>query len=520
MYNSKWEKFIKDYDNHCAKVAKATSIDLRESIEQRNARIKKLETDYISWFEYYFPHYAKKKSAKYHAEFAELIISNNKSKTLLEIYRSGGKSVHVCMGIPLLLYSTGELKFMLLFGETDVKAKILISDIQAELQYNQRYINDYGVKFKHGDWSAGKFGTIDGARFVSMGFGQSPRGLREGAERPDYIAVDDVDSKKHVRNDRIMRESVDFILEDIFGCFDSTDDSAERFVYANNNFHKNSITNRLKTEFKNYIKSDKEDGNTSQYHIYTVCAVKDLVSFEPAWPQKTTAEYWRAKYKKRRRSFLREYMHVHVEEGKIFKPEWFQWKPMLPLGEYDALALYGDMSYKDQGDFKSLILMGKTGREYHFIHVFLRQTSRKAAAEWLYTLHHDKGLIDHNVIYKIEALFAQDEFINDFDIEGDLRGYHIPVIPDKRGKANKEDRIESTEGYFERRWCFFNEAEKFNTDQIELRDQYLSFEKGSGAHDDGPDCGHGCFNEINQAAHAGEFPITTTERFTNGDNSY
>jgi predicted phage terminase large subunit-like protein len=518
--DKKWEKYFRDYDLHCQKIQKATTINIHEAPADKISRIKKLQTDYISWFEYYFPHIAKTKSAKYHKKLSDKIINRPKGKTLAEIYRSGAKSVHVSMGIPLFLYVTDQLKFMLLMGETDTKAKILIGDIQSELQYNQRFINDYGRKFKFGDWSSGNFTTTDGVRFVSLGFGQSPRGLREGGERPDYIVIDDVDSKKHIHNDRIMRESVDYIMEDVMGCFDSSDTSRERFVFANNNFHKNSITNRLKEEFKNNIKQDKEAGEESQYAVFTVCAVKDLTTFEPTWPEKTTADYWRKKYLKRRRSFLREYMHIHVEEGKIFKPEWFQYKKILPLAKYDALMLYGDMSYKDQGDFKGLILMGKVQREYHFIHVFLRQTSRKLAAEWLYNLYTDRRLSQYNITYKIEGLFAQDEFINDFDLEGDERGFHIPIIADKRGKANKEDRIESTEGYFERMWVFFNEAEKDNSDQIELRDQYLSFEKGSGAHDDGPDCAHGCFDDLNRSTHAAAFPVRTTPRQTAADHRY
>lgn len=518
--NPKWEKLVKEYDAHCAKIIKSTSVDIRESPEEKVKRVKKLEDSYIPWFEYYFPHIAKTKSAKYHKKLSDLIIDNEKGKTLAEIYRSGAKSVHVSMGIPLFLYYKHQLMFMALIGENELKAKKLISDIQSELQYNQRLINDYGIRYQLGDWASGFFATIDGARFISLGFGQSPRGLREGGERPDYIVVDDVDTKKHLNNDKIMRESVDYIMEDVMGCFDSSDTSRERFVYANNNFHKKSITNRIKTEFKQYIKQDKEDGVKSQYQIISICAVKDLTTFEPTWPEKTSAEYWKAKYIKRRRSFLREYMHMHVEEGKIFKPEWFQYKKMLPLFKYDALMCYGDMSYKNQGDFKGLILMGKIKREFHFIHVFLRQTSRKAAAEWLYNLYVDKGLHRFHVTYKIEGLFAQDEFISDFDHEGDERGFHIPVVADKRGKANKEDRIESTEGYFERRWCFFNEDEKDHQDQIELRDQYLEFEKGSGAHDDGPDCAHGCFDDLNRSTHKDEFPARITQRQSMGDNRY
>jgi predicted phage terminase large subunit-like protein len=513
MDSKKWEKIIADYERHCIRVARATTIKLGETAEQKSARMKRLEANYIDWFEYYFAHYAKCKCAKFHKKLADYIIDDPKSKTLGEIYRSGAKSVHADLGIPLFLKVVKKsMHFMLLMGETLPKAKRLLGDIQAELMHNQKFINDYGRKFKEGDWADGDFHDVDGDRYVAMGFGQSPRGLREGANRPDYIVVDDCDSKKHINNDRIMREYVDYIMEDVIGCFDSSDDSVERFVFVNNNFHKNSITNRLKQEFKTAIAQDKQDGVKSQHKILTVCAVKDLVSFEPTWPEKSTAQYWRQKYNKRRRSFLREFMHMHVSEGKIWKPEYFQWKKMLPLHKYDALCLYGDLSYKTQGDFKGLMLIGKIGREIHIIHVFLRQTSRTNAAKWLYDLYEDKKLSRFNIKYKFEGLFAQDEFVHEFDNEGDERGYHIPIIPDKRGKANKEDRIESTEGYFERHWVWFNEAEKESVDQIELIEQYMSFEKGSDAHDDGPDAVHGGIDEVNRTAHVEKFPPRMSSR--------
>lgn len=511
--DKQFEKLIARYDAHLINVKKSTQIKLGESAEEREKRIKRLEKKYTDWFEYHFPHYAKCKCADFHAKLANEIIKNKKIKMLAEIYRSGAKSVHVCMGIPLYLYLVDkQLFFMLLIGETDLKAKKLLSDVQAELEGNERLKNDYGNKFKRGDWADGSFYTNDGVRFMSLGFDQSARGIREGANRPDYIVVDDVDSKKHINNDRIMADSVDKITEDIFGCFDSTDKGIERFVFSNNNFHKNSITNRLKKEFKANIKRDKEENKKSDYYILTVTAVKNLINFEPTWPAKTTSEYWKNKYTRKSKSFKREYMHQHVQEGKVFKQDYMQWKNMLKLSEYDALVMYGDLSYKDQADYKAMILVGKTKRELHIIHTLCRQTSRKKVAEWVYNLYEDKHLYNYNIKYKIEGLFAQDEFVSEFDNEGDERGYHIPVIADKRGKANKYDRIENTEGYFERRWVFFNEKEKENVDQMELIDQYLAFEKGSQANDDGPDCVHGAIDELNRATFVTKFETRVIER--------
>lgn len=90
-----------------------------------------------------------------------------------------------------------------------------------------------------------------------------------------------------------------------------------------------------------------------------------------------------------------------------------------------------------------------------------------------------------------------DEFVNDFDAEGDARGYYIPVKADKRPKADKYDRIEATQSYFERRNVWFNIDERDSPDFQELVDQYLAFEKGGGAAVDGPDAAEGALSKLN-----------------------
>ncbi|WP_293050841.1 hypothetical protein [Paludibacter sp.] len=509
-----YQKLLADYDKHCLLIARATSIDINEKHADKLSRIKFNEKDYIRWFEYYFPNYAKKKSAWFHKKLAKAICDNKQIKALMEAYRSSGKSVHIDLGIPLYLYLVkGELHYMLLIGQTDKKAKKLLSGIQAQLRYNHRIINDYGNKYSNGDWAEGEFLTTDGVRFSSLGFGSDPRGAREDAERPDYIVVDDCDSKKHLKNNEIMSEALDFITEDVWGCFDAEDDAVERFVYANNNFHKNSLTNRLVEYFKHKIKEGKEKGRVHNFFHLRVDAVKDMNTFEPNWPEKTTAQYWRNKYEDMPyRSFMREYMNTHIEEGKVFKAEWWQWTKILPYHKYDAIIFYGDLSWKDAACHKSMVCLGKIGRQFHILHVFFRQTSRTQMAQWLYDLYEDKHLSKENIQYMFEGMFAMSEFQNDFDEEGDVRGYYIPIVPSNRAKGDKDDRIEGISGFFERRNVYANEAEKDNSDMVLAKDTYLAFEKGASIPKDFLDALHGAFTEVNVATFVGNFDIQSTSR--------
>lgn len=505
MNNKRYEKLLSNYDAHAKRIRKATEVNIFETPEDKRARMARLEANYGDWFEYYFPIYAKSKCASFHIETAKLIISNPIIRLIVNWFRGAAKSVHICMGIPMYLMVKKELHFMLLVGENFNKAKLLLSSIQIQLKYNQKFINDYGDQFNYGDWADGSFTTKDGIHFMALGLGQSPRGARYEAERPDYIVCDDVDTKERCRNPARVGEAVDWIMEDLWGCFDSVSvNPRERFVLANNRINKISIVQCLLDEFNTIIEKCKQENVPVNHHYSRVVAHDEY--YNPSWPEKTDADYWRTKRAGSvSRSYNREYLDRPSTEGKLFKTDDIQYKAMLPLDQYDSICFYADLSYKDAGDFKAMKLWGKFGREFHLINCFVRQKSRRQCAEWLYDLYEDWSLKDYNITYKFEGLFAQDEFENDFDEEGDRRGYHIDIVPDKRTKEGKFDRIESMTGKYEKRNVYYNIVLKGSPDFEEAEHQLLGFEKGSGVNDDSPDADHGAWQELNKDSFVSKF---------------
>jgi hypothetical protein len=505
-----YDKLLRDYDEHCDRIYKAAYVDINESSDEKFRRIKKLESSYVNWFEYYFPDYATCPSAPFHVKISNTIIDNPVVKVLNDSFRGSAKSVHTMLGVPLYLALVKhEIWFMLLVGATEEKAITLLSDIQANLKFNTRIINDYGEQFKHGDWSEGNFTTKNGIHFRAIGFGQDPRGFRHGSYRPHYIGCDDIDTLKRCNNDRLIREGIEYITGTLWGCFDK---GKERFVFNNNLIHKNSFMAKLIELSVIANKEAKQSGLRQQFFHFKNKAVLDD-NFTPSWPAKYTADYWREKRASTPyRSWMREYMCTPLQDGAIFNPEWMQHKKMLPLSKYDALIVYGDLSYKDKGDYKALVLVGKTGREFHVIHSFVKQTSRAVCAGWLYDLWEKRKLDKYNITFLIEGLFAQDEFVNDFDTEGDRRGYYVPVVADKQTKGNKFDRVESMAGHFERLNVWFNEDEANYAGQVNLIDQLLAFEKGSGANDDGPDALQSAIANLNKTTFVAQFDLRIKPR--------
>ncbi|PID88597.1 MAG: hypothetical protein CSB03_00530, partial [Bacteroidia bacterium] len=120
--------------------------------------------------------------------------------------------------------------------------------------------------------------------------------------------------------------------------------------------------------------------------------------------------------------------------------------------------------------------------------------------------------LKYNISYMIEGLFAQDEFVSDFDAVGDERGWYVPVISDKKNKSGKFDRIESMAGHFERKAVYFNSQLKEHPDTQELIYQLLAFQKGSGAHDDAPDALQSAITKLNVAAATNTIPPRMTSR--------
>ena len=85
----------------------------------------------------------------------------------------------------------------------------------------------------------------------------------------------------------------------------------------------------------------------------------------------------------------------------------------------------------------------------------------------------------------------QDVILDEFEAEGNLRGYQLPIMPDKRKKPDKLQRIEAVSPLWERGFVFYNEKLKESADMQTGIEQTLALERGSRIHDDAPDADEG-----------------------------
>ena len=480
---------IKRWKEHCRQIQSMTVLtSLEESVLEKNKRIQRLQKDYAAFCEYYFPHFLTLRdkttgevlrivhNAPFHNAAAAKVKNTPNLKAVFKWPRGHAKSTHFDIFMPLwLMFQPKRLiNFMVVVGKSEDSAQRLLSDIQAELEYNKRIIADFGEQKNLGHWQDGEFTSQSGVKFLACGRGQSPRGLREREARPDYIVIDDLDDDELCRNEKRVNELTDWVKEALF---DALDVGRGRFIMVGNLISKTSVLANI--------------AKTKGVHVSEIKAVdKDG---EPVWKEKWTKEEAQeyadfVGY----RAWQKEMMHNPIRDGSIFKHEWIRYKKVLPLNKYEMLVCYTDPSFKSttNNDYKASRLWGKIGNELHLIDCYVRQDTVSGMVRWLYNLYES---LPENVAVKffMEANFMQDIILDEFTTEGNLRGYQLPILPDKRKKPEKIQRIEAISPLWERGFVFYNEALKDSPDMVAGIEQTLAIERGSRIHDDAPDADEG-----------------------------
>ncbi len=484
----------------CQVVQSATTVGLKETPVVKEKRIKRALGDYKYFFEYYLEHYADSECASFHIQWANRIKNDPNIFAVLEAFRESAKSVHADIGIPLWLYANGMLLGMILVGKNNDDACALLSDIQTELQYNQRFINDFGYKFKQGNWEEGDFETNDGIGFVAIGRGQSPRGIRNREKRPNYCVVDDIDDDEIINNQDRVDKVVDWILGSLYGALDLR---TSRFVMVGNRIDDKSILA--------HIVGDTEPGKPKRkgiYHSQIMATVDGTFTGAPTWPEKFTSEQLQLRFQRMGYFMaMREYFHRGTKRGKIWKTDWFHWGKIPRLRDMDYIIAYFDPSYKPKttNDFKAWKVWAKKGIRLYQIDAFLKQTTITEAVKWIFDFH--ESLPDDVICeYWMEEVFLQDMFYEDFELEANNRGYYLPIQGDTRSKPDKFARIQAIAPLWERGMVTYNIRQKQNYFVQTGIDQLLGFQKGAHIHDDGPDADEGAIWILQRRGHMAEFP--------------
>ena len=507
----KEQKSWQEYLESKKRILAGTAAPTAEGAEAQRKRIARLLGNFEEFCQYYFPHYMAAPFAYFHKRDIKVIVKDGKIMAALEWPRAHAKSVVTDVFLTLYLKALGELDGVILVSNNKDKAMMLLLDCQAELEANERYIHDFGKQATFGDWAEQSFATQDGTGFWAYGRGQSPRGTRKAAKRPNLIIVDDIDDKEICRNQDRVLEAVDWLKEDLMGCFSL---KGGRFIIVGNRIHKHSILA--------HMVGDVEDDHPVHPYLYhsKVFALENPKTHKedqsetgvPAWKEYYTRADVEARIEKMGyRAAQREFFHRHIQEGRIFKNEWITWHNLPPLGQYQHIVTYCDPSYKDskKNDFKAIVALGRIGKYYDVIDCWVVQGTKQAMVTAHYDMHEALQAGGAILTYHcMEANFIQEMHIEEYVKESETRGYMLAIHADKRQKPQKQARIENLTPLFERGLVRFSAAHRKSRHMQAFISQLLGF---PAAHDDGPDAFEGAVY-ISNSKQVSQIPDFTGDR--------
>jgi len=369
---------LQEWEEFCRQVQNSSTVNLNESKEDREKRKSNALLDYNFFVRTYFKKLTDCDCASFQIKFATSVRDHNNRFSIAEWPREHAKSMHCDIFIPMWLLAHGKLTGLILVGKNEDDACNLLSDIQAQLQFNELYIHDWGEQYNFGHWEEGDFTTKSGIRFLALGRGQSPRGVRKNEKRPNVAILDDIDDDEIVQNPRRVKKVVESIFGGLYFALQIKD---WRILVAGNRIHPQSILAHIVGDTQPGI--PKRDGI---YHSRITAITEDG---QPAWKERYSLQQLQDKIKNGGMKARTEMFHESHVEGTIFREEMFGWKPMPPSSWeiYRIIIGYFDPSFENKptSDTKAVRLWGLDPKteERHCISSFVQRCELHKCFEFM-----------------------------------------------------------------------------------------------------------------------------------------
>jgi len=470
-----WESFMRQF-------MEDASIDVEESPTDRTKRIKRLEADPEEWFKYYFPRYCTAPPAEFHKLATERLITHTKWYEVRAWSRELAKSARSMMEI-LYLAMTRQIKNVLLVSNSYDNAERLLLPFMQQLEHNTRITLDYGTQVTEGHWEAGEFTARIGCSFRALGAGQSPRGTRNEAARPDFILVDDIDTDEECRNPDRIRQKWNWIEQALIPTVSIS--GKYRFLFNGNIIAKDCVIARAikMANHTDIINIRDEEGRSS-------------------WPEKNTEDDIDAILSKiSERAAQQEYYNNPISEGEVFDTMTYGTVP--PLEHFQLLVCYGDPSpsnnKKKESSMKAVWLMGLLRGTLYVIDGRLDHATNAEFVDWFYELSEQvpSSVMCYNYI---ENNSLQDPMYEQVICPlFNAKKVHINHFADTRKKPDKFMRIEGNlQPLHKSGRLVLNEAQKDNPHMRRLDEQFTMVTPLLPANADGPDCIEGGYFILNK----------------------
>lgn len=507
MTKNEYKELLEHFRARSAYINKAT-IDsiVEETPEEQEARVKMLlkPDNYGLLFNYYFGKdtplpMADSDCAWYHTGAYKDLYYNAYITLFNFVFRGGAKSTHANLGYSFALKQAEIMRFFLVVGANEPRSKMLLADLQAQFECNNRIIKDFGRQVSYGSWADGQFETNDRCAFMALGIDQPFRGLRLNGVRLQYVSVDDVEDPKRALNKRLVNEIADKVTGDLEGAFSK---ESQRMIVNNNYFNDKGVMAALLKRKGMRIESTRE--NLIRKEKYATLYLVNLttryppslggdknVPVEPSWKERYSAadcERIIEKYTHDKPTLYRENYNTPFTVGKIFKKDWIRMVRPKPIEDYLVLVANWDFAYSEQGCFKGMALLGVDETRMTVLDIFCNQNDIEAAMEYHFKMAKRIVQVNSSAVFYYDASVAQESIYEPILLRAARKYRSVQIPMPQKSNTDKYLKIEATlTSPLSSGLLAFSEELESHPDWEEAKHQLLGFEKGCKTPVDFPD---------------------------------
>lgn len=475
---------LKDWLSYIEDIKSATTIDPSMSYAEIQEHKARLERDPLEWMTYFFPKYAAYPFAPFQRRAVKRIVEHDEWFEVLSWSRGLAKSTITMMTV-LYLAMTGRKKNIILTSNSKENAVRLLDPYRANLEANGRLIAYYGEQQSLGSWKEDEFITKSGVAFRALGAGQSPRGSRNEALRPDCFLVDDFDTDEDCRNADIIDKRWEWWERALYPCRDTARPTLT--IFCGNIIAKDCCVVRA--------------AKMSDHHDIVNIRDKDGKS---TWPEKNTEESIDIALSKiSLKAQQGEYFNNPISEGQVFHN--LQFGKIPPLKKFKFLVCYGDPAPGENktknSSTKAVWLCGSLNGVLYVIKGFLDRGLNAEFIDWYFELNKfvngEVPVYNYMENNKLQDPFFQQVFKPILAKRRDELKEPLYIAPDEKKKTEKATRIEANLEPLDRNGqLVFNDKEENSPHMNRLRDQFSLFSLQLKYPADGPDCIEGAWRII------------------------
>lgn len=478
---------LEQWNELVASIKESSDINTSDSVADIETRKKRLETDDDAWFKYYFAQYYTCEPAAFHKKATKRIMRNNRWYEVRAWSRELAKSARSMMEI-IKLALTRKIRNVLLISNSADNAERLLLPFMANLEENQRIIQDYGAQKKPGSWETGEFTCQCGCSFRAIGAGQSPRGTRNKNFRPDFILIDDIDTDEECRNLERIKAKWKWLEEALIPTMSVSGNY--RILFNGNIIAADCCITRA-------IAKAEELKVKGIGHV-DIINIRDK-NGHSTWPEKNSEEDIDLFLSLVSASAAqKEFFNNPVAEGEVFKEIAYGKVPA--LSKFKFLVIYGDPAPGEnktkKSSTKTVCLLGKINSRLYVIKAFLDRGLNAEFIDWYVKLLEFVGGRTSVYCYmennKLQDPFFQQVFQPLVRKVRRERNISLYIRGDEDKKTDKATRIEANLEPMNREGnLILNEAEKDNPHMKRMEDQFKLFNLQLTFPADGPYCVEG-----------------------------